>query len=119
MPENAVAALGNSGLHVRAIYTNKDYAPYPVKRDEEVQAWAETKGIQFLRLDDHVVLAPDAVLKDDGLPYTVFTPYSKKWHKVLAAMDADPMAEETVDLTGKRGTRAHRRPLAFVGGHGL
>ena len=99
--ENAVTALGNSGLHVRAIYTNKDYAPYPVKRDAEVQAWAETKGIQFHSLDDHVVLAPDTVLKDDGLPYTVFTPYSKKWHKVLAAMDADPMAEETVDLTGK------------------
>ena len=46
--------------------------------------------IRFVLHEDHVILPPEAVLKDDGTPYTVFTPYSRKWHKVLEA--ASPSA---------------------------
>ena len=45
----------------------------------------------FILHEDHVVMPPESVLKDDGTPYTVFTPYSKKWHKVLEALPTSPL----------------------------
>ena len=88
---DTVERLRDHGLQVTQLHTNRDYAPYPVKRDAEIAAWAEKEGIRFERHEDHVILPPEAVLKDDGTPYTVFTPYSKKWHKVLASLDAEPL----------------------------
>lgn len=94
-------ALQSAGYDLRQIHTNRDYAPYPVARDEEVQTWCEKEGIDFHAHDDHVILPPEAVLKDDGTPYTVFTPYSRKWHKVLDAQDGDPLAEAVVAFDGR------------------
>ena len=89
-----------SGWKVTAVYTNKDYAPGPVKRDAEVAQWCGENQIEFHAHDDHVVCPPDAVLKDDGTPYTVFTPYSKKWHKTFEAFEASPLKEASVQLQG-------------------
>lgn len=109
--ERAVAKCRESGLTVKAIYTNRDYAPYPVQRDADVAQWAKDHDVAFHALDDHVVLPPETVLKDDGLPYTVFTPYSRKWHKVFDAMDADPLAEERIDLNQGLAPWSHAASL--------
>ena len=93
--------LQATGHDLRQIHTNRDYAPYPVARDEAVRTWCEEEGIGFHAHDDHVILSPESVLKDDGTPYTVFTPYSRKWHKVLDAQDTDPLAEAVVALDGR------------------
>ena len=90
-----IAVLRSRGQKVVEIHTNRDYAPYPVRRDLEVAQWAEDQGISFSLHEDHVILPPESVLKDDGTPYTVFTPYSRKWHRVLESMDGVPLA--TVD----------------------
>ena len=90
-----IAVLRSRGQKVVEIHTNRDYAPYPVRRDLEVAQWAEDQGISFSLHEDHVILPPESVLKDDGTPYTVFTPYSKKWHRVLESMDGVPL--DTVD----------------------
>ena len=86
-----ISDLQEAGHHVAAVYANRDYAPYPVQRDAEVAAWCASQGISFELHEDHVIMPPESVLKDDGTPYTVFTPYSKKWHKVLAAMPTSPL----------------------------
>jgi len=86
-----ISDLQEVGHHVAAVYANRDYAPYPVQRDAEVAAWCASQGISFELHEDHVIMPPESVLKDDGTPYTVFTPYSKKWHKVLASMPASPL----------------------------
>ena len=62
-----------------AVYTNRDYEPYALKRDESVFESLKTLGIDFYGAKDHVVFEKNEVLKPDGLPYTVFTPYSRKW----------------------------------------
>ena len=90
-----IAVLRSRGQKVVEIHTNRDYAPYPVRRDLEVAQWAEDQGISFSLHEDHVILPPESVLKDDGTPYTVFTPYSRKWHRVLESMDGVPL--DTVD----------------------
>ncbi len=94
--KKTVERLRKEGLRVVQIHTNRDYAPYPVKRDGEIASWAAEEGIRFEQHEDHVILPPEAVLKDDGTPYTVFTPYSKKWHKVLASLDQAPL--KTVEM---------------------
>ena len=52
-------------------------------------------GVDFNTFKDHVIFEKDEVLKDDGKPYTVFTPYSKKW---LSKLESRSMV--TRDETG-------------------
>lgn len=61
------------------VYTNNDYEPQAIKRDIEVERVLAEKGIGFHSYKDQVIFEESEVLKDDGDPYTVFTPYSKKW----------------------------------------
>ncbi len=68
---------------VAAVYTNEDYEPYAKKRDEAVEKFLKHEGISFNRYKDHVIFAKDEVVKDDGRPYAVYTPYSKKWKGLL------------------------------------
>lgn len=68
---------------IAQVYTNHDYEQYAIKRDTEVQKMLETKGIEFKTFKDHVIFEKSEVTKKDGLPYTVFTPYSKVWKAKL------------------------------------
>ncbi len=71
--------------NVKAVYTNHDYEPYAKERDDSIDTLLKQQGIEFHTFKDHVIFEKDEVVKDDGLPYTVFTPYSKKWKKKLAS----------------------------------
>jgi len=64
---------------ISAVYTNHDYEPYAISRDEEVRQLLNDSGIGFHTYKDQVIFEKSEVTKDDGRPYTVFTPYSKKW----------------------------------------
>jgi len=72
-----------SQLHPRAVYCNHDYEPYAVLRDQKVKESLADRGIEFHSFKDQVVFEKKEVVKDDGSPYTVFTPYSKKWKSTL------------------------------------
>ena len=68
---------------VQAVYTNRDYEPYARKRDEALAALLEQKNIPFRTFKDQVIFEQDEVVKPDGKPYTVYTPYRKKWEATL------------------------------------
>lgn len=68
-----------SEFTVDAVYTNHDFEPYAIARDKSVEELLEAHSISLYTYKDHVVFEKSEVTKDDGLPYTVFTPYSKKW----------------------------------------
>lgn len=68
---------------IEQVFTNHDYEPYAKERDDSIQLYLNEQGISFHTFKDQVVFEKDEVLKDDGKPYTVFTPYSKKWKAVL------------------------------------
>lgn len=70
-------------LNPNAVYTNHDYEPYARTRDARVKEILETKNIPFRAYKDQVIFEKDEVLKDDGKPYTIFTPYSRKWKAAL------------------------------------
>jgi deoxyribodipyrimidine photo-lyase len=77
---------------VGAVYTNRDYEPYALQRDQAVQKLLG--DIPFHTFKDHVIFEKGEVVKDDGLPYTVFTPYSKRW---LAKLDSKTMTVPDAD----------------------
>ena len=64
---------------VGAVYTNHDYESYALVRDGEVAQLLQESGLHLHHYKDQVIFEKDEVLKDDGKPYTVFTPYSRKW----------------------------------------
>jgi deoxyribodipyrimidine photo-lyase len=68
---------------IKAVYTNHDYEPYAIKRDHEIAELLRSKGISFHSSKDQVIFEKDEVTKDDLKPYTVFTPYMKKWKSKL------------------------------------
>jgi deoxyribodipyrimidine photo-lyase len=64
---------------IHSVYCNEDYEPIAIERDANISKLLQQKGRQFFSYKDQVVLAKDEVLKDNHSPYTVFTPYMKKY----------------------------------------
>jgi deoxyribodipyrimidine photo-lyase len=95
-PEEVFASLVER-FDIAAVYCNEDYEPYARERDARVAEFCRDHGIIFTSAKDHVVFAPHEVLKDDGTPYHVFTPYSRRW---LAAFEQNPPAMQS--LPGQR-----------------
>ena len=70
---------------ITAVYSNHDYEPYAIKRDEAVRTFLSTKGISFHTFKDQVIFEKAEVVKADGSPYTIFTPFSKIWKEKYVA----------------------------------
>lgn len=81
-PEKAFAEILNE-YAVDTVFTNHDYEPYAKKRDKAITQILAAKEIKFCTYKDHVIFDRDEVMKPDGTPYTVFTPYSRKWKEKL------------------------------------
>lgn len=77
-PEKVYQSL-SSTFTIHTVFTNRDYEPYAQKRDAAISAQLAKSGIGFQDYKDQVIFEKDEVMKDDGLPYTVFTPYSRRW----------------------------------------
>jgi deoxyribodipyrimidine photo-lyase len=71
-------------VRAKAVYSNHDFEPYARQRDESVSKILKKNGSQLITFKDHVIFEKDEVMKDDGGPYTIFTPYSKKWKATLS-----------------------------------
>lgn len=72
-----------SEYEIAEVYANRDYEPYARQRDKSVYEFLENKGIRFRDFKDHVLLEKSEVMKDDGEPYVVFTPYKKTYKSRL------------------------------------
>jgi deoxyribodipyrimidine photo-lyase len=99
---------------VKAVYTNRDYEPYARERDGQIEQLCRRKGVEFHTHKDHVILEPNEVLKDDGTPYTVYTPYSRKWKNELdtASLQLQPIIENW--LTASEKIMPSLREMGFV-----
>ena len=84
---------------VEEVFCNRDYEPYAQQRDRSVHELLQSKGIAMHGYKDHVIFEKSEIAKDDGKPYTVFTPYSKKWKSTLSAHSFD--AFESTPILGQ------------------
>ncbi|WP_242206150.1 cryptochrome/photolyase family protein [Aestuariivivens insulae] len=66
-------------FHIQTVYTNHDYEPYAQMRDNEIKAALKAHDIAFKTFKDQVVFEKNDVVKADGSPYVVYTPYMKAW----------------------------------------
>lgn len=81
IPENIFKELIDQGI--TKIYTNRDYEPEAIKRDKAIYDLCLKNGINFIAKKDQVIFDRHEILKSDGSPYTIYTPYSKKWKELL------------------------------------
>jgi deoxyribodipyrimidine photo-lyase len=72
---------------IESVFTNHDYEPYAQERDDSIASFLRTKNIDFKTFKDQVIFEKTEVVKDDGKPYTIFTPYSRKWKSKLTDQD--------------------------------
>ncbi len=76
-PVDALRQLFNE-VKAEAIYAEEDFTPYARKRDSLIQ-----KLLPLTLVPGQTVHHPKAIHKQDGRPYTVYTPYSKVWKEQL------------------------------------
>nr|WP_164917862.1 deoxyribodipyrimidine photo-lyase [Leeuwenhoekiella marinoflava] len=69
--------------NIQAVYTNHDYEPYALQRDKKIKKILEEKDVPFKTFKDQVIFEKDEVVKGDGNPYVVYTPYKNKWREVF------------------------------------
>ncbi|MCO5211354.1 MAG: DNA photolyase family protein [Caldilinea sp.] len=131
-PATVLAALCHeSGAN--AVYAESDVSPYATARDRRVAA---ALPVPLHLTGGLTIREPAATLKDDGTPYTVYTPYSRRWRshppvrrsdilaaaralETPAAIASDALLEATapesaVFMPGEE--EAKRRLRAFVAG---
>lgn len=65
------------------VFANRDYEPYALERDTSIYNSLAKKNVDFKGFKDHVIFDKNEVVKEDGDPYVVYTPYSKKWLEKL------------------------------------
>lgn len=64
---------------IKRVYANSDYEPYAAKRDEQIGDFLKRNDINFTLVKDSVIFEKNEILKADGDPYIVYTPYKNKW----------------------------------------
>ena len=75
-----------------SLYFNKDYEPYALERDNKISDYLLERGCSSHSFKDHVIFEENNIVKDDGKPYVVYTPFSRKW-----LMNFDPSMTRSFD----------------------
>lgn len=68
---------------VEKVFTNHDYEPYAIQRDQSVTNVLKKYAVSFHSFKDQVIMEKNEAVKNDGNPYTVFTPYAAKWKSIV------------------------------------
>ncbi|SES08634.1 cryptochrome/photolyase family protein [Salisediminibacterium halotolerans] len=95
--EQLIAAVPD----LSAVYATLSRTPFAAERDEHVFTQLNEPGIDFQLFDGNSIAGTRDVLKSDGTPYKVYTPYMRSWRKTakreLAA--SEKIAEKLPGMT--------------------
>ena len=81
-------------LKIKEIYLNKDYEPYARDRDDKIEKLCIANNVSYNSFKDHVIFEEDQIVKKDGTPYVVYTPYSRKWIEKFQSNQLDSYPSE-------------------------
>lgn len=90
-PIQAIPKLA-AQLKVSRVVCARDYEPAAITRDQAVRDELSKHGITFETVLDHVIFEQDNLLTGAGKPYTVYTPYKKKWLATVDPQQFEPLA---------------------------
>lgn len=84
-------------LSIENVFFNHDYEPYALQRDKEITGFLTKSGTEVQSFKDQVIFEKNEVVKGDGNPYTVFTPFKKCWlsqfnKNMLSINDIEPVS---------------------------
>ena len=84
---------------IKKAYYNKDYEPYAINRDNTIIRLLNSNSIDTYTYKDQVIFEENDILKSDGRPYTVFTPYKNRWLNLLEHVEGNtlPLNRKQVD----------------------
>jgi deoxyribodipyrimidine photo-lyase len=80
--------------NINSVFTNHDYEPYATKRDNEIKDFLLKHNIEFKTYKDQVIFEKNDVVKSNGTPYLVYTPYMKQWKKKFKELDFKSFSSE-------------------------
>jgi deoxyribodipyrimidine photo-lyase len=80
---------------IKTVFANRDYESYAIARDKRIYYFLEEQGIPFKAYKDHVIFEKSEVVKDDGKPYVVYTPYMKRYKQLLSDEQLRPHLSES------------------------
>lgn len=96
-PLNVFQRLANE-FDIQGVFTNHDYEPYARERDTEIENWLVDQSIAFHTFKDQVIFEKSEVVKDNGDPYVVYTPFMKKWKSTYRSQNTESYpSEELLD----------------------
>jgi deoxyribodipyrimidine photo-lyase len=81
-PLDVIAHLSNE-FDIQNLYVNEDYEPYAIQRDQEIRVFLKSISVGFYQYLDQTIFHPTEILKSDGSPYQVFTPYMRAWRNAF------------------------------------
>ncbi|PJA32531.1 MAG: deoxyribodipyrimidine photolyase, partial [Candidatus Zambryskibacteria bacterium CG_4_9_14_3_um_filter_42_15] len=94
-PVEILAAIFDE-FNVKNVFFNKDYEPYAIQRDEKIKLLCAQKNIECFTFKDQVIFEEAEIVKADGLPYSVYTPYKNKWLEKYNANSPVEFKSETL-----------------------
>ena len=92
------------------IYVNEDYLPYPIERDRRVAELAGAEGVELKSYRDILLVHPAKVLTEEGRPYSVFTPFKRRWESLLQTPDRYPIEPLLHKLASKPSLKSAEIP---------
>ncbi len=101
-PVNVVTAVAREA-GADTVHVSADYGPYGAARDRRVEAALQKAGRRLVRTGSAYAVAPGRVLRADGSPYRVFTPFARAWRGVgwrAPAARADAVPWRGLEATG-------------------
>lgn len=79
-PVDEIPALADE-VDASTVYVAKDYGPYGRRRDDAVADALRGAGRRLRGVGSPYAVEPGQVTKDDGKPYSVFTPFARRWRE--------------------------------------
>ncbi len=86
--------INQFGDTLAEVHCNLDYEPQANSRDEAVKNLLNQNGIAFYSHKDQVIFEKSEILSNAGTPYSVFTPYSRKWKEQLTPYQLEAYPNE-------------------------
>lgn len=81
---------------ISTVYTNRDYEPYALERDTQIESLLKAKNIDFKTFKDQVIFEKKEIVKNDGDPYMVYTPYKNKWKETFRGIKIENYKSENL-----------------------
>ena len=77
LPEKVIETLIKT-QKIDAVFCNRDYTPFSLKRDEQINKICLKNSCAFVQTGDALLIEPENILTASGTSYTIFTPFYKK-----------------------------------------